>query len=50
LKKIPTKVEDKKSPTPKLSKGKFNGFETEEEEKEYNHKKSTHGTSLSAEN
>jgi hypothetical protein len=39
LKKIPTKVKDKQSPTSKLSKGKFNGFETEEKEKEYNCKK-----------
>jgi hypothetical protein len=39
-KKIPTKIEDsKQSPTHRLLKRKFNGFETEKEEKEYNHKK-----------
>jgi hypothetical protein len=36
-KKIPTKIKDsKQSPTCKLSTGKFNRFNTEEEEKEYN--------------
>jgi hypothetical protein len=45
-KKILTKIKDsKQSPTHKLSKGKFNGFETEEEEKSIIIKRSIHGTS-----
>jgi hypothetical protein len=39
LKKILTKNKNKESPTHKILKGKFNGFDIEEEEKEYNCKK-----------